>query len=259
MVVGAFPAAKLGVLAMKQISKPIANLLKERAKHSPFFRKYVCMPPAQFYNWMEVKTKMWALNLGKPTTVPVLNEAMAIDLGANLLGEIVIFTIGAALLLLEYQRQVRKESNKEEMVLQEKLELQATINELIFQVQRQDTQIREMARVVADLESKSSWKPKILDELPFSKKSKSEQPLYIPAIPDSTGKGAPAEGASGNSSVLSKALEIIDNEVFYSNSTTNESDEPTEQHPRAGLVTRSVSYVLELKSLPNPTTGSRKL
>lgn len=31
------------------------------------------------------------------------------------------------------------------------MELQATINELIFQVQRQDTQIREMARVVADL------------------------------------------------------------------------------------------------------------
>lgn len=104
MVVGAFPAAKLGVLAMKQISKPIASLLKARAKNSPFFRKYVCMPPAQFYNWMEVKTKMWAMNLGKPTAVPVLNEAMAIELGANLLGEIVIFTIGAGLLLLEYQR-----------------------------------------------------------------------------------------------------------------------------------------------------------
>ncbi|XP_049537562.1 putative OPA3-like protein CG13603 isoform X3 [Anopheles darlingi] len=232
MVVGAFPAAKLGVLAMKQISKPIANLLKERAKNSPFFRKYVCMPPAQFYNWMEVKTKMWALNLGKPTTVPVLNEAMAIDLGANLLGEIIIFTIGAGLLLLEYQRQVRKESNKEEMVLQEKLELQATINELIFQVQRQDTQIREMARVVADLESKSSWKPKILDELPFTRKSKSEQPLYIPAIPDVNGEGATE---SGN--------------IFYSDSSANE--EHTEQHPRPGLVTRSVSYFLKLNSSPN--------
>ncbi|XP_050087887.1 putative OPA3-like protein CG13603 isoform X2 [Anopheles aquasalis] len=233
MVVGAFPAAKLGVLAMKQISKPIANLLKERAKNSPFFRKYVCMPPAQFYNWMEVKTKMWALNLGKPTTVPVLNEAMAIDLGANLLGEIIIFTIGAGLLLLEYQRQVRKESNKEEMVLQEKLELQATINELIFQVQRQDTQIREMARVVADLESKSSWKPKILDELPFTRKSKSEQPLYIPAIPDVNGEGAVESG----------------NSVFYSDSSANE--EHTEQHPKPGLVTRSVSYFLKLNSPPN--------
>lgn len=47
MVVGAFPAVKLGVLAFKQLSKPIANVMKERAKHNPFFRKYVCMPPAQ--------------------------------------------------------------------------------------------------------------------------------------------------------------------------------------------------------------------
>jgi optic atrophy 3 protein len=37
MAIGAFPVAKLGVLAIKQISKPIANLLKSRAKNSPFF------------------------------------------------------------------------------------------------------------------------------------------------------------------------------------------------------------------------------
>ncbi|XP_055615568.1 putative OPA3-like protein CG13603 isoform X2 [Toxorhynchites rutilus septentrionalis] len=200
MVVGAFPAAKLGVLAMKQISKPIANLLKERAKNSPFFRKYVCMPPAQFYNWVEVKTKMWAMNLGKPTNVPVLNEAMAIDLGANLLGEIIIFTIGAGLLLLEYQRQVRKESMKEEMAIQEKLELQATINELIFQAQRQDTQIREMARVVADLESKSSWAPKILTDL-TSKKKSSEQPLYIPDTPKPVTDNASAAETANKTTV----------------------------------------------------------
>lgn len=47
MVVGAFPAAKLGVLALKQISKPIATFLKSRAKNSQFFRQYICMPPAQ--------------------------------------------------------------------------------------------------------------------------------------------------------------------------------------------------------------------
>lgn len=47
MVVGAFPAVKLAVLAFKQLSKPIANIMKERAKSHPFFRKYICMPPAQ--------------------------------------------------------------------------------------------------------------------------------------------------------------------------------------------------------------------
>lgn len=52
---------------------------------------------------------------------------------------------------LEYQRQSRKELLKEQMIMQEKMELQATLNELAFQAERQDTQIRELTRVIADL------------------------------------------------------------------------------------------------------------
>lgn len=55
MVVGAFPAAKLGALLLKQISKPIANAVKQQAKSSPIFRKYVCMPPAQCKYGIELK------------------------------------------------------------------------------------------------------------------------------------------------------------------------------------------------------------
>lgn len=47
MVVGVFPIAKLGALFLRQVSKPIANFAKERAKNNYFFRTYVCMPPAQ--------------------------------------------------------------------------------------------------------------------------------------------------------------------------------------------------------------------
>ncbi|CAG7719283.1 unnamed protein product [Allacma fusca] len=46
-MVAAFPIVKLGALLIKQISKPLANLAKRRAKSSPFFRTYICMPPAQ--------------------------------------------------------------------------------------------------------------------------------------------------------------------------------------------------------------------
>ena len=46
-MVAAFPLAKLGTLVIKQVSKPLANAIKERAKSSYFFRTYVCMPPAQ--------------------------------------------------------------------------------------------------------------------------------------------------------------------------------------------------------------------
>lgn len=46
MVVGAFPIVKLGGILLRQISKPIANYVRDQAKTSLFFRTYICMPPA---------------------------------------------------------------------------------------------------------------------------------------------------------------------------------------------------------------------
>lgn len=158
MVVGAFPIAKLSVLLVKQISKPIANICKERAKNSPFFRTYVCMPPAQFYNWCEVKAKMWILNLGKPVNIPVLSQEMAIELGANLLGETVIFVIGAGLLVIEYNRQSKKEAAKEAKRAEEMRHITTTITDLYFTVQQQQTQLKEMERMIYSLDGE---KPKI--------------------------------------------------------------------------------------------------
>jgi len=229
MVVGAFPAAKLGVLAFKQLSKPIANMIKERAKHSPFFRQYIAMPPAQFYNWVEVKTKMWALNLGKPANVPQLNETMAIELGANLLGEVIIFTIGAGLLIFEYVRQSNKEANKEEAILLEKKILINTINDLALQLERQDAQLRELNRVVADLDSRT-WLPKKLKILPSKKDDapSDEPPLKLNKLRAPTSPANETDGDSAKTKIVSgnydpqrgyvfQALNMIENEVFYSN------------------------------------------
>nr|CAI5818091.1 unnamed protein product [Callosobruchus analis] len=151
MVIAAFPAAKLGALLLKQISKPIATVVKNHAKNHPVFRKYVCMPPAQFYNWCEVKAKMWILNLGKPVNIPVLSEAMAIELGANLLGEAIIFLIAAGILLSEYNRSVKKEAAKEEAKKQEMRDLQSTIRELFIQTEEQGAHIRELTRKMHDI------------------------------------------------------------------------------------------------------------
>lgn len=115
MAVGAFPIAKLAALAMRQLSKPLANRLKVKAKSSPFFRKYVCMPPAQFYHWCEVNIKMRLLNLGKPSAVKPLKEVDAIELGAELLGECIIFTIAAGTIVAEYIRQSRNARADEDM------------------------------------------------------------------------------------------------------------------------------------------------
>ncbi|XP_063831328.1 optic atrophy 3 protein homolog [Ostrinia nubilalis] len=178
MVVGAFPIAKLSVLLIKQISKPIANVCKERAKSNPFFRTYVCMPPAQFYNWCEVKAKMWILNLGKPVNIPVLSQEMAIELGANLLGETVIFVIGAGLLIFEYNRQSKKETAKEAKRAEEMNHITSTITDLYFTVQQQQTQLREMERVIHSISGK---KPVIVP--PIANEPSQPPPTSPPSSP----------------------------------------------------------------------------
>ncbi|KAG8321018.1 Optic atrophy 3 protein [Homalodisca vitripennis] len=103
--------------------------------------------------------KLWVLNLGKPVKVPKLNEAMAIELGASLLGEFIIFLIAAGLLLAEYTRQTRKETAKEIARQEEIYKIQLTVKELNFQTERQDTQIRELLETISDLEKRVSKVP----------------------------------------------------------------------------------------------------
>lgn len=150
MVVGAFPIAKLAALAFRQLSKPLANRIKSRAKKSPFFRTYVCMPPAQIYHWVEVNVKMRILNLGKPTDVPKLNEAMAIELGSELLGEVIIFVSAAATLVAEYVRQARNERLKEQAKEDKHCCLEREVEELRFLAEMHEAQIRHLSRVVGD-------------------------------------------------------------------------------------------------------------
>lgn len=147
MVVAAFPIAKLAALAFRQLSKPLANRIKRSAKSSHFFRTYVCMPPAQLYHWVEVNVKMRMLNLGKPSEVPPLNEAMAIELGAELLGEIIVFASAAATLVAEYMRQARNERLREAAKNEKYGCLECEVQELRMLAEHHEVQIRHLTRL----------------------------------------------------------------------------------------------------------------
>ncbi|CAH4031889.1 optic atrophy 3 protein homolog [Pieris brassicae] len=216
MVVGAFPIAKLSVLLIKQISKPIANICKERAKNSPFFRTYVCMPPAQFYNWCEVKAKMWILNLGKPVNIPVLSQDMAIELGANLLGETVIFVIGAGLLIVEYNRQSKKEASKEAKREAEMKHITGTITDLYFTVQQQQTQLREMERLIHDLDNKPRNPSSNNPSGKTPPKSETPKPTEIVTIPPSN---------------------------FESHSMDHQKSYSSTPYPNNGIILKSLNYI----------------
>ncbi|XP_074662184.1 putative OPA3-like protein CG13603 [Tubulanus polymorphus] len=143
----AFPVIKLGTLVIKQISKPLAAMLKRRAKQSPLFGRYVCKPPAQFYHWMDTKLKMRLMGLGNIKEVKPLNEELAIELGADLLGEVIIFSVAVGTLYFEYWRQNKNAQEKEDIQNNSLVELNHKITELAMQLERQDAQIRELTRL----------------------------------------------------------------------------------------------------------------
>lgn len=102
---------------------------------------------------------MWILNLGKPVNVPSLNETMAIELGANLIGEGLIFVIAAGIVFSEYTRQVRRDRLKEESRHDEIERLNTILEDLYFHSEKQDAQIRELMRTVHDLQGRVIHKP----------------------------------------------------------------------------------------------------
>ncbi|GAB5581907.1 optic atrophy 3 protein isoform X1 [Prionailurus iriomotensis] len=105
--------AKLLYLGIRQVSKPLANRIKEAARRSEFFKTYICLPPAQLYHWVEMRTKMRIMGF-RGTVIKPLNEDAAAELGAELLGEATIFIVGGGCLVLEYWRHQAHQRHKEE-------------------------------------------------------------------------------------------------------------------------------------------------
>lgn len=114
---------------------------------------------------------MWFLNLGKPVNVPPMNEAMAIDLGANLLGEGILFVIAAVLLIFEYSRQSANNERKEKAQKQEMEDLKYIIKDMAMNQEKQTAQIRELFRNVYDIDSRVVKVPWSLKENPYKEDS----------------------------------------------------------------------------------------
>ncbi|KAH8318938.1 hypothetical protein KR074_012386 [Drosophila pseudoananassae] len=148
MVVGAFPIAKLGMLGMKHISKPIGNLIKQTAKKNENFKKFVVSPPARLYHKIDVRSKMWMLGLGQPDFIPPLTEAMTIQMGGDILGELIIFLIGVFFIMGEVSRQAKKEQKKHEDHRIRREELESRIENLTEKVKHQELEINQLKRLV---------------------------------------------------------------------------------------------------------------
>ncbi|KAK8955016.1 hypothetical protein KSP39_PZI001855 [Platanthera zijinensis] len=112
------PLAKLGTLALRTFSKPIANRLKKEAGVHPKFRQFI-VNFAQANH--RITTNIQRRIYGHATNVEVhpLNEEKAVQAAADLIGELFIFSVAGCALIFEVQRSARSEARKEEARKQE--------------------------------------------------------------------------------------------------------------------------------------------
>ncbi|KAG5551991.1 hypothetical protein RHGRI_010168 [Rhododendron griersonianum] len=122
------PVVKLGTLALRTASKPIANRLKKEAGKHPKFRQFI-VDIAQANHRFSVNVQRRIYGRATDVTIRPLNEEKAVQAAADLVGELFLFTVvlimaaddlvAGSAIIFEVQRSARSEARKEEKRKQE--------------------------------------------------------------------------------------------------------------------------------------------
>jgi len=144
------PLFKLGALLAKQISKPLAKLLKVKAVDNNFLKNYLIIPSANLYHTFDIKIRMRVLGLGTPDKVPVLSEKAAIELGADLLSEFFVFGTAAGAIILEYLRQSKNKTAKDTAMAQQVEDLGNNNSKIFQDVETNAVMIQEMSKLIKE-------------------------------------------------------------------------------------------------------------
>ncbi|XP_055809258.1 OPA3-like protein [Solanum dulcamara] len=140
------PLLKLGTLALKTLSKPVAARLKKEAGLHPKFRNFI-ISIAQANHRMT--TTMQRRIYGHATDVGIrpLNEEKAVQAAVDLLGEIFVFSVAGAIVVFEVQRNSRAEAKKEELRRQEMEKLRQRDEALEKEIKGLKSKIQELEQL----------------------------------------------------------------------------------------------------------------
>ena len=100
------------------------------------------------FHRIETRLKMRTLGLGKKMKdIKPLNEEMAVELGADLFGEVFIFSVATLTIFAEYSRQKRNETKHEEGQEARIDLLERTLQDMDLKLEEQNTKIKELTRL----------------------------------------------------------------------------------------------------------------
>ena len=184
------PLVNLGFLVIKQVSKPFAKFIAAEAKEHKIFKDWICIPIAQKFHFLEVVVKMRSLKPKKGTKgagsrvtrVPALNEARAVELGSELLSEIIVLGISVSTAVILYNISVNKEIEKEERAIKAK-ELEEEMKENKAKADRDALKTMIMA-VESKINMQSKQIKQLIKEAEENRHSVKELKRRLAEIPD---------------------------------------------------------------------------
>ncbi|KAK4271644.1 hypothetical protein QN277_020307 [Acacia crassicarpa] len=140
------PLLKLGTLALKTLSKPVAARLKQQAAIHPRFRQHIVRMAQANHR---LTTRMQRRIYGHATNVEIrpLNEEKAVQAAVDLIGEVFVFLVAGALLIFEVQRSARSEARKEERRQQELEAVRQRNEEIAQEVELLKHNIQELEKL----------------------------------------------------------------------------------------------------------------
>ena len=106
MVVHAFPIVKLGIILIQHLSKPAVKVVSKMAVKNTFVRVYVCRSANRFHN-LDAKIRSNSINDKSGLTLP---EEQAIERGAHLLSEILLFGIASIIAIYQYNKNMKRKA-----------------------------------------------------------------------------------------------------------------------------------------------------
>ncbi|KAI3764970.1 hypothetical protein L2E82_14988 [Cichorium intybus] len=140
------PLLKLGTLALKTLSKPIASRLKKQAALHPKFRtSIISFAQANHRLTTNIQRRIY----GHATDVEIrpLNEEKAVQAAGDLISELFVFSVAGVALIFEVQRSARSEAKKEEVRKQELEEMRQRDEDLAKEVECLKQKLEEIEQL----------------------------------------------------------------------------------------------------------------
>ncbi|KAG8463593.1 hypothetical protein KFE25_003866 [Diacronema lutheri] len=151
--------AKLSLVVVKQISKPIATFVKREAKAHPMLAiplEYAGSTTHRLgINLQRVILGKGMLSRGSIATVAPLTREHAVDLGAELLGETVIFSIAGGTVAIEMVRQNRAKQAAERKAVGNERQQWEAFRTATLERDEMRRDIEDLKRQLAELQAQT--------------------------------------------------------------------------------------------------------